>query len=44
MLNVMYDIPSKPEIKEVIINKEVITEDKEPMVVIAEEDIEALAG
>ncbi|MCL4148670.1 UNVERIFIED_CONTAM: hypothetical protein GTU68_048840 [Idotea baltica] len=43
MLNVMFDIPSKPEIKEVIINKEVITNGKEPIVVI-EEEIEALAG
>lgn len=43
MLNVMFDIPSKPEIKEVIINKEVITEGKEPIIII-EENIEALAG
>lgn len=43
MLNVMYDIPSRPEIKEVLITKEVISEGKEPVVVI-EKDIEAIAS
>lgn len=32
MLNIMYEIPSKPNVKECIISKEVITEGKEPKV------------
>jgi ATP-dependent Clp protease ATP-binding subunit ClpX len=45
MLNVMYDIPSKPEIKKVIINKEVISEKKEPVIILSDDDVdEALAG
>jgi len=41
MLDVMFDVPSTPTIKEIIITKEVITKDKQPMVVLHNE---ALAG
>ena len=37
MLDVMYDVPSNPSIKEVVITEEVITEDKDPMVVMHNE-------
>jgi ATP-dependent Clp protease ATP-binding subunit ClpX len=33
MLNVMYDVPSQPGIKECVINSEVITEGAEPMLI-----------
>ncbi|MGI6523888.1 MAG: ATP-dependent Clp protease ATP-binding subunit ClpX [Bdellovibrionota bacterium] len=34
MLNIMYDIPSTPSIKEVVITKEVICEQQEPIIVL----------
>ena len=37
MLDIMYDIPSNSSIKEVIINKEVITEHKQPIIVMQKE-------
>jgi ATP-dependent Clp protease ATP-binding subunit ClpX len=32
MLDVMYDIPSQPNIKEVLISEEVVTRDAQPIV------------
>mgnify|MGYP006233060307 CR=1 FL=1 len=41
MLDIMYDVPSDPSIKEIVITEEVITNAKQPMVV---HQKEALAG
>ena len=35
MLDIMYDIPSKPSIREVVINEDVITKDNAPIVIYA---------
>ena len=41
MLDIMYDIPSEPDILEVVINEKVITLDEKPLVVYQEEKKEA---
>jgi ATP-dependent Clp protease ATP-binding subunit ClpX len=33
MLNVMYDVPSQPGIRECVINEEVISEGAEPLLI-----------
>ncbi|RMG40728.1 MAG: ATP-dependent Clp protease ATP-binding subunit ClpX [Candidatus Dadabacteria bacterium] len=43
MLDVMYDIPSNPQVKEVVITPEVVKEGKAPVVVVHKEK-EAIAG
>lgn len=45
MLDIMYEIPSKPNVKECIIDKEVITDKKVPELILrTEEEIAALKG
>ena len=41
MLDIMYDIPSQPDILEVVVNEEVITRHEKPLVVYQEEKKEA---
>ena len=33
MLDIMYDIPSQPGIKEVVINEDVVTQKEQPLIV-----------
>ena len=40
MLEVMFEVPSKPEIKEVVITRETITDKKQPIVVMGNEEEE----
>ena len=44
MLDVMYDIPSQPNIKEVLINEEVITNHEQPIVLLFEKAAEAASA
>src|SRR5690606_16956745 len=37
MLDIMYDVPSRADIKEVVVNEEVITKGEQPLVVYAKE-------
>ena len=37
MLEIMYDVPSNPSVKEIVITKEVITDDRRPIVVMENE-------
>ena len=41
MLDIMYEMPSKTNIKEVIISKDVITSHKKPKIVVKDEKDEA---
>ena len=40
VLDIMYDLPSRPEIKKCIITKEVIEEDADPILEIEDESLE----
>ncbi len=44
MLDIMYDIPSKTGIKEVVINEEVITKGETPLIVYEKDEREAGVG
>jgi ATP-dependent Clp protease ATP-binding subunit ClpX len=43
LLDIMYDVPSKPGVKEVVVNEDVITKQESPLIVYAKEKEEAVS-